>query len=259
MTLTPTNVSLFQQWQATPAKKPLTMCSRQDCINIVGVKSCMKIYGRKTTTKKSVTFANMAKVKYTLRLDEYSDMEKHATWYTSEELRHVREEARQTVKAIASTATSVMMVVAADTCISNNTDKVRHCTRGLEHRAPKLWARRKQLRAMARDAVLDEQDEQRIIGENDADRLCQIYQECTYQARCAAIIMGTSDYEQVAQDLQQYHYFAAFHHHHQQQQQQQELKKLPQQHKQLQPTSQLTSRSRCSSLGNLRPSRLRTL
>ena len=257
MILATTNVSLFQQWQAASTQKPLAKYST--ALSPSSDSSTSGILKKQKTQKpitKSVSFANMAKVKYTLNLDEYTDSEKEATWYNARELKMVRDAARKTVTAIQCATILAVNNSSSSSSSSSSLDENQHCARGLENRSPRLWAQKKQERAAARNAVLDEQDYQRLHGANDVVRLSQVYQERTYQSRLSAIMMGTSDYEQIADDLQQYHY--------EQYQRQQPLKLQQQQrpkqtvqrhhHNHHQPTtttSQLSSRSRCNSFGTL--------
>ena len=266
MILATTNVGLFQQWQAASTQKPLAKYSvASSSSSDSGSSGILKKKTQKPIVK-SVSFANMAKVKYTLSLEEYSDLEKQDTWYSASELKMVRDAARKTVTAI-----QCATILAVDTSSSSSNDSSSssrfdeniHCARGLENRSPRLWAKKKQERAAARNVVLDEQDYQRLHGVSDVLHLSQVYQERTYQSRLSAIRMGTSDYEQIADELQQYHYeqYQILN-----QQQQQPKPKLQQQQKQTvqqrhhhQPTtstattttSQLSSRSRCNSFGTL--------
>ena len=111
-------------------------------------------------------------------MNDYSEEEIQATWYNDDDFRLMHEEISFTIKLVVS---------------GKPMNKKAYCSRGLEFATPKLSQQRFQNKAVARDAVLDEQAAQYCSGIHDGERLAQIYQASNYHCQVVATLVGLED------------------------------------------------------------------
>ena len=162
--------------------------------------------------KKCVSFHPDCTVMNTLHLNDYTDQEMRDCWYSCMEFRHIRKEARTTVKYLLSggddesVASSSSLSFSSSSCSSSSSsstvrnEEEEHCARGLEYCSPQLRELRIQVKIVAREAVLDEQEYQLLVGVADPERLSQVYKDQTAESKHAAALLGKSD-EYVARQL----------------------------------------------------------
>ena len=171
---------------------------------------------KKISTKKVSFYCNVAVI-YTLHLDDYSEEEMKDCFYGSLELKRIRKQAKATVRYIMSSSSSTSSEDDEfSSSSSSSTEDVEdeedlcqeqqsHCTRGLEYCTPALRELRSQVKMLAREAVLDEQEYQQMAGVADPERLATVYKDQTNESLYAAMMIGKSD-EYIARQIH-------FHHH----------------------------------------------
>ena len=170
---------------------------------------------------KSVSFYPDCTVMNTLHLNDYTDQEMRDCWYSYTELKHIRKEARTTVRYLLSggddksVASSSSLTSSSSSSLCNESQEEEHCARGLEYCSPQLRELRIQVKIVAREAVLDEQEYQSLVGVVDPERLSKVYKDQTAESKHAAALLGKSD-EYVARQLyfHQLHPQQCTHHHH---------------------------------------------
>ena len=112
---------------------------------------------RPSKRKQSVSFAKVDQIFPTITLDEYTDNEINATWYTAEEEDAIRGKCFKILNTIGSSTTK------------------KYCTRGLERMTPKAQHDKDELRASALVAILEEQLLQRSKGITNPKKIASIY------------------------------------------------------------------------------------
>lgn len=124
-------------------------------------------------TRKRVSFNETSRGRIGLSREEYTDDEVKSYWYRGHEYATMRGKCSQIlIKAISG-------------------DNHRYCIRGLEHLVPEAAEERKTLITKANNAVLLEQDKQRLLEINDPEAIALKYQQaalkCQLMARLAAL------------------------------------------------------------------------
>jgi hypothetical protein len=99
--------------------------------------------------KKKVSFAASARVKFAIHINEYTDDEVQATWYNKDETRAIHDEIHVTVQLVLS---------------GKPIDKKELSFRGLEFVTGEFLQQRSRNKAVARNAVLQEQVAQFYSG-----------------------------------------------------------------------------------------------
>ena len=128
--------------------------------------------------RKSVSFAATAKVRWTICIDEYSERERRATWYSRQELKLIHDENRYLVDLL---------------MLGERIVEEQNSIRGLEAFTPEIRSKKQYNRAVALDAVLNEQYYQQSVNMNDAEQLAIEYSTVTYDCQVAAGMVGISD------------------------------------------------------------------
>jgi hypothetical protein len=116
-----------------------------------------------------------------VHLDDYTNAEIEACWCGELETSLLRKGICQTVN-----------LIERNILLDNNN---RYCSRGLETFTTKGAIQKNQIRAKARDAVLDQQDLLQLQAGSmiDEQRIADIYHENTQESRMSAYIKGVSD------------------------------------------------------------------
>ena len=136
--------------------------------------------------KKTVSFAPQAAVYRTTHVNDYSNEEYDAVWYSPKEIDLVKAECALTV---------TMM----QTCTSLHTEM--YCSRGLEYRTPIGQEMRRMNKLNGLVAVLNEQDRQYDENEYDPDAIACIYKQVTQHCQDDAHQLALRDERYVRRDF----------------------------------------------------------
>ena len=134
----------------------------------------------KACKTKKVSFCETVRMKRTLHINDYTQREIEATWYSKADMEPIRREILQTVQLMESGRTA-------------DIDDVIYCQRGLEFRTEQGARLRQRNKDLSREAVLDEQDFQECSGYSDIEAIASVYVHSTYQCQVAAHILGLTD------------------------------------------------------------------
>jgi hypothetical protein len=127
---------------------------------------------------KSVRFSEKNEIFPMQHLDEMSDEDIFAIWYTSKEYSDIKQAYQATI----------FMMESGETITGDE-----HTTRGLEYRTQEgAWARYENKRD-AYNAVLDEQDRQWKVDKDDYEKIRQIYLKHSTKCGNAAIVRALQD------------------------------------------------------------------
>lgn len=122
--------------------------------------------------RKTVSFAAIVKSRNIIHINEYSSEEVSSSWYSREELREIKAEAK----------------IIANSADSANDDV---CLRGLEARIAAGARLKRQNRVQARAAVFFEQEMQEEDGYSDPDAIADAYfdssERCQVEAQMVAL------------------------------------------------------------------------
>ena len=132
-------------------------------------------------TKKSVSFNKTAEVHEIIHVNNYTDDEIDAAFYSDSDYQMMKADIRFTVHLMVSN--------------SLQDDDDTYCRRGLEHHAPEGARRRKFNREMAFCAVLDEQDFQWEQEMHDSESIAEIYALETVHCQSVAHTIALEDQE----------------------------------------------------------------
>lgn len=133
---------------------------------------------RKLPLAKNIRFADKNEVCPIQHLDDMSDEEVFAIWYTSREYSEIKQAYQLTI----------FMMESGETITGDE-----HTSRGLEYRTQEgAWARYENKRD-AYNAVLDEQDRQWKVDKDDYDKIRQIYLKHSTKCANAAIVRALQD------------------------------------------------------------------
>jgi hypothetical protein len=135
--------------------------------------------------KPSISFNSNVLVNLTIHIEEYSDEEIAATWYSQHELTRSRSE-----------LTSTLLLMANGNAMANSE---RLCSRGLECFTSEGRAIKKQRKEEARTAVFDEQDYQFENDIFDPEVIAHDYLNQTRKSQATATVVGFFDQEAVRQ------------------------------------------------------------
>jgi hypothetical protein len=153
--------------------------------------SVLKRQDLSSACKKSVSFDPSVKVYRTLHINDYTDKQVKATWYSPSEQSKMKSSAINIVRRM-----------------EQSTDRPREsdvfCTRGLEYFTVSGQERRKRRRQEAWDAVLRTQDlivykqENNLSSDDDCDDdyqqiIADVYAEYTIASQRVARVMGMAD------------------------------------------------------------------
>lgn len=134
--------------------------------------------------KRSVSFFSSVMVKRTIHINDYTDAEIDACFYSCDEAKEFRQEARQTAKML------------EDGLFEADTET--QCIRGTECRTRENTKRRQQLRLASSFAVFDEQDEQYENKIVDPEAIADSYRAACGPAMSAARAKALRDEMAVA-------------------------------------------------------------
>jgi hypothetical protein len=135
------------------------------------------------TASSSVSFAPLVTAYAYPHIDDYSDEEVEACWYTRKEM--------QSTKADAKTTLMVMGV--------NRVNHDSMCTRGLEYITPEARVQRYFIRANAKNAVFKEQNSQLADKMCNRDKIAEVYYMKTHRSQMVARLMARVDRKVVVQ------------------------------------------------------------
>jgi len=133
--------------------------------------------------RRNVSFAAEATTRCIIHISEYTSDEKVSTWYSRDELRLIRSEA----KLLANSA---------------NFSNANVCLRGLEARTLAGATRKKQNRVEARAAVFFEQEIQEEDGFSDPEVIADAYFERTERGQAEAQMMAARDQKEAQEAYQ---------------------------------------------------------
>jgi hypothetical protein len=140
---------------------------------------------RKSPLSKGVRFSDKNEVFPIQHLDDMTDEEVYAIWYTSREYSEIKQAYQVTIFMMES---------------GEEVSGDEHTSRGLEYRTQEgAWARYENKRD-AYNAVLDEQDRQWKVDKDDYDKIRQIYLKHSTKCANAAIVRALQD----ERDIQDY-------------------------------------------------------
>jgi hypothetical protein len=128
-----------------------------------------------TQKKKEVLFKANARARRCLHLNDYTDEEIAATWYSRAELDEVRREARLSVEIIAAAGRGGM-----------DLDLEEYCLRGIEFLNLEGAKHKMENKMAAWDALFDEQDLQLEDGTIDLEMLSMVYFDASYHSQLEA-------------------------------------------------------------------------
>ena len=131
--------------------------------------------------KKSVSFHSIVRASKVLHINNYTDEEIEATWYSDSDYAMMKADNRYTAQLFVSG-----MVQGDDD---------QYCRRGLESYTPDGSRRRKSNRAAATAAVLDEQDEQFDEGVFEPEYIAQVYKFESEHCQVLANTIALADQE----------------------------------------------------------------
>ncbi len=131
---------------------------------------------------RTVTFHSRVTVRLTSNIEDCTEEEKSATWYTQAEIKQIRASVRH----------EVALLAAGTWCSLSE-------RRGLESLLPEGFADKLRHREIARNAVLDEQDYQWKRDMNDPDLIADLYFDKTRSSVVAARVRAIADHESVLQ------------------------------------------------------------
>ena len=137
----------------------------------------------RSSAVKTVSFSATAKVRSTIHLGEYTDLERFNTWYNRAELKSIHTENRCIIDLV------LMGEIVED-------DYERQISaRGLESfTSSEIRSKKQYDRAVALDAVLNEQYYQQSNNMTaDAEQIAMEYSQVTYECQVAANMIGISD------------------------------------------------------------------
>jgi hypothetical protein len=153
---------------------------QQGCENGVGRGGVKRTRTRKA--ERSVSFYPHVVVQPVLvHLDDYTNAEIEACWFGELEISLLLKGIRQTIN-----------LIEQNILLDNDN---RYCSRGLETFTTKGTIQKNQIRAKARDAVLDQQDVLRWQTESmiDEHKIAEVYRGSTQESQMAAYTKGVSD------------------------------------------------------------------
>jgi hypothetical protein len=133
--------------------------------------------------RRRVVFNRDVYVQETIHVNDYSDDEMDATWYTRDDFKNQKAEFAITVRMLATNRYSG--------------DDDIHCARGLEYRHREGAKERQKNKLNGLMSVLEEQERQQLVGEENDEKISQAYVQANYHCRHAALEMGLFDEDEV--------------------------------------------------------------
>jgi len=130
-----------------------------------------------------VVFNTDVYVQETIHINDYTDSEFDATWHTRQDLKDQKAEFAVTVRMI------------VDGRYFG--DDEFHCARGLEFRHREGAKERQSNKLKGLMSVLVEQERQQIVGEENDEKIAQVFINANFHCRHAAHQMGLHDEEAV--------------------------------------------------------------
>eukprot|EP00538_Stauroneis_constricta_P005028 CAMPEP_0119571400 /NCGR_PEP_ID=MMETSP1352-20130426/44101_1 /TAXON_ID=265584 /ORGANISM="Stauroneis constricta, Strain CCMP1120" /LENGTH=240 /DNA_ID=CAMNT_0007621079 /DNA_START=397 /DNA_END=1119 /DNA_ORIENTATION=- len=132
-----------------------------------------------SATKKTVTFHECVRVKKTIHINNYTDDEIDACWFSRQDMANIRQDI---AAALQSSSSSPSGPDAAE-------------MRGLECRTEQGSQQRRRDRHESLSSVLDEQELQRHERQFDDEMIAAVYSDTTQQAQLRASVAGMLDYQ----------------------------------------------------------------
>jgi hypothetical protein len=133
--------------------------------------------------RRRVVFNRDVYVQETIHVNDYTDNEIDATWYTREDFKNQKAEFAITVRMLATDRYSG--------------DDDIHCARGLEYRHREGAKLRQKNKLNGLMSVLEEQSRQQLVGEENDEKISKAYIQANYHCRHAALEMGLFDEDEV--------------------------------------------------------------
>ncbi|CAJ1942252.1 unnamed protein product [Cylindrotheca closterium] len=167
------------------------MCTRQQTIQLASTVPSKLETARSTVSstmkKSSVYFSETVKVRYSLSLEDYSDEEYDACWYSSEEYQTIEKDlCRQFMKM--------------------EEGKILHdmksCSRGLERYLTVNAFQKKESQRVARRSVLDEQTHQAELNQRDEEAIARLYNNVSSSCQMWAAVLGLRDQREAEKYIQ---------------------------------------------------------
>jgi hypothetical protein len=141
------------------------------------VLTCIKRPFKPTTGQRNVSFAEQARCKRSLHLNDYTQKEIEAAFWRGEDYARIRQDIRATMEIIVQAEQEI--------------DETQHCVRGLERCHPQAQAA--SYRWDAIQGVLEEQRQQRRRGIDDKDLLASEYSRLSHTSQSSALFRGLAD------------------------------------------------------------------
>lgn len=146
-------------------------------------------------SSRAVSFYPQICVKKTIHIQDYSDEEKTACWYSPEETASIREQAMAIVNLMERVKTKEASIV------ENEVLSKHFCFRGLELLTKEGRRFRIENRFRCWNVVLDEQEFQDENSIFDDEAIAAVYAECTVSSTTLALGQGISDQHHVLLDM----------------------------------------------------------
>mmetsp|Transcript_12211 Transcript_12211/g.35422 ORF Transcript_12211/g.35422 Transcript_12211/m.35422 type:complete len:249 (+) Transcript_12211:241-987(+) len=135
-----------------------------------------------SATKKTVTFHECVRVKKTIHINNYTDDEIDACWFSRQDMANIRQDIVAALQSSSSSSLSPSGPDAAE-------------MRGLECRTEQGSQQRRRDRHESLSSVLDEQELQRHERQFDDEMIAAVYSDTTQQAQLRASVAGMLDYQ----------------------------------------------------------------
>jgi hypothetical protein len=166
-----------------PSTRIMNLTATSSTTNEKRKRSRRTSWSAKNDTKKKVSFSETCRIKHVLHLDDYTDEEEEACWYSPEECDEISRKC----------AVLITRIVQGTTTMKKT--QTKYCVRGLERMPPKATEERKLRRLDAYIAVLKEQNKIFFKACNKIEAIARKYSQAAATEKCqeAACAIGRED------------------------------------------------------------------
>ena len=175
----PLEIMLPQEDGAPPASSPSTSSFRKQFPTKQIILSADAVdFPQKEEKSRKITFSKRVKVKKIRSYKHYSNDERDAIWYSPEEYTDFKKKCLTTLRKMREV---------------DFRDCDEFSSRGLEVRTKTASMARKETRAFATRNVLDEQEQQKLVGFEDSERIREVYVDVSQTSSLAAQALAKRD------------------------------------------------------------------
>ena len=179
----------FSYCSPLPPFKPSSPASTVGVKKVDGKQSSSASSASSRRKSKELSFAPSVTVRCVQHLDDFTNEQVEATWYTPDEFKMMKRDVHITVKMMS----------------RNERLGIDQCVRGLEHKTREGRQRRMMNQIESISAVMDEQDLQRLDGTYDDERIARVYKSYTVHCAASAHFHGLSDQRVATGDIDYFH------------------------------------------------------